>query len=363
MPVERSFPACQPFSVCIFQPGALRLPKFIHMYPIGYDVLACPYCSAYYIDMKAGSMNNLDCRHYSDGYFEGTMFYFRPLLVRCVNTTCKKCFRTADALKVDEVRFHDRPKEAKWHGSCALDEYEMSYADVQEVLKTDFCLSAENEFDVRTLLLQRQNKLIREDRKLYKSPKFLLEKLENINRLIDLSIAHSSPDQLLYKAELYREKGDFEISIQTLNVIHTECDVLKLEMDKVYTYARTGNSKVVDLFKSIIRKEYQCDRCRRSIFPVDHEKMEWEDHGYFRRRLRKSIYSAPRTVRRPLPERCTVLWILIFICGEPLNVLVHLVLFAYRYCRGLFSAPFDPEKDKCINCRKGKYHLVKWGVG
>lgn len=327
----------------------------------GFEILECPHCQKLYKKRLIGSFGTYGADFYSDGHVGGGFVPESLNIIKCLNKACGKFFRIQEAPVIAEFKNNDF-NNLQWKDAHYLAGYRISAAGLEEALEQGFCQSESEEIQIRTMLLKRYNDWVRSDKRLDFPPDEKRKHLANIDKLLALAFEDiSNVNRMLFRAELYREKGDFESCIQTLQKVKTDDENKIRQMQKLFSQAKVKVDRVANLAQIAIKKEYQCNQCGHGLILFDLSKMNSPyDYKYYYCRRENKVFSAPsKEYNRQSPEQ--------FHCWQKsLGIKTPYERYIPKknvYCTSCSNSniiPFNPEVEKCIECNSGSYLHVKW---
>jgi hypothetical protein len=233
---------------------------------------------------------------------------------------------------------------------------------MEEALEQGFCRSAEEELKIRTLLHIRYNDWVRSDRSLNFPPDVKAKFLANIEKLLELiPEAPATISRMLFRAELYREKGDFNNCIQSLKGLKIDDEDMVRNIQKIFSQAKVKDDRVVNLGDVAIKKEYQCDQCEKSLIVFDLDKLDspYEYRHYWCKNENK-IFNAPSKKDNPKrADQHAFEEIKIPVKTPYERYLPREQVYCFS-CSKFDTELFNPEQQKCIECHEGSYVPVKW---
>ncbi len=140
-----------------------------------------------------------------------------PVITKC--NQCQNIFWVADAKEIGSYEMVAYPVRKEWANAQRVTF--LSYMEYYSVLKTDLIRSKEDEIFIRTRILWEYNDSYRKGRTTHESEDGKMIKKENIEALLAL-LDKTNENQKLFMAELYRNIGQFEKSLELLNSVHHE---------------------------------------------------------------------------------------------------------------------------------------------
>lgn len=209
-------------------------------------LLECPKCGEEKVMMSLVSGNTFGALQWSD------MYQYAPMLPRL--SSVQKCNECGNYYLLSKAkrRYAEEDEDVEYSGHTGR----LTYNEMKEalILLNDDSLTKDEELGIRIEFLHRYNDAFREfegyyvegndedkpmsrdkeDQKLHKS---------NLAALIDLLDATNDNDILL-KAELYRESGDFKKCIKLLRSYRPNDDYLQAIVLNLMMEAKNKNEKV-----------------------------------------------------------------------------------------------------------------------
>jgi len=180
-------------------------------------IFKCPICNEFHLHPTVLSANGIGAKYFSDGRVEGPGLPRVPKLTAC--NKCSHIFWLDEKDKYDEFEddyYNDDPEEKK-KAEFYNENYEWTnFPDsvtLKRSLQEKVFRNIQDEKYLRTWYYWKANEEIL-DPSVYDEPYWK----ENALRLIDI-IDHTSQKQLLLVSELYRNMGDFEKSLDILDLV------------------------------------------------------------------------------------------------------------------------------------------------
>ena len=328
----------------------------------GFEITTCPHCGHLYKNRIIVSHNTFGIRQYSDGHLGGLSLNITTIK-KCDNTNCKKLFNTKDAISIGKIS-QDKNKDlvtAAWLSAKSYNSNRLNVEDLEDALKTDFVNEKENEINVRTLLLWLHNDTLRESRISNLSENAKINSVNNIKRLILLLENSITNSQKLILAELYREISEFNNCISTLTSITSATDDEQELKEKIYSQARVKDEKVFNIEHVVIKKEFKCDNCEKSLILFDLEKTPkpW-GYKYYRCNIENTIFSDTSMVINPSVEYKISVLQKVLKLKAPYQKFIKKEEIYCKKCNSINTELFNPITAKCIHCHTGNYNIVKW---
>ncbi len=175
------------------------------------QVVACPHCKGLAKNLTLISGNTVGARTWTDGKLVAPMLPRPPAVVKCAH--CRKCYWLADAEKLagDAAR-----AGIPWVEEPTADEYLLA-------LDQGLAKDREQERTVRILAWWRGNDAFRSKSQINTgtaapSSASFRENLEALAPLLD----HDDDHDRIMKAEVFRELGAFQLTVELLNQVTTE---------------------------------------------------------------------------------------------------------------------------------------------
>ena len=326
------------------------------------EITTCPHCGHLYKNRIIVSHNTFGIRQYSDGYLGGLSLNITTIK-KCDNANCKKLFNTKDAISIGKIS-KDENKDlvsAEWLSAKSYNSTQLNAEDLEDALKTDFINEKENEINVRTLLLWLYNDTLRDSRISNLSENAKINSVNNIKRLIVLLGNSITNSQKLIVAELYREINDFDNCINTLTSITFATDDEQELKEKIFSQAKVKDEKVFNIEHAVIKKEFKCDNCEKSLILFDLEKTpEPLGFKYYRCNLENNIFSDTSMVINPSVEYKINVLQKILKLKAPYQRFIKKKEINCKKCNSTNTELFNPITAKCIHCHEGNYNIVKW---
>ncbi len=327
----------------------------------GFKIIECPYCTKQYKSRLIGSFGTYGAELYSDGYISSCFIPESLDIIKCYNDACGNFFRGKEAKVVAELD-RDDFNNPLWKDTIYLGGYQINAIELEEALEQAFCKTKDEEIIIRTMLLHRYNDLVRYDRSLDFSSYEEEKSLTNIGRLLALlTIDEENINRMLLRAELFREKGDFDYCIQTLQGLKTDSAFILKRIQKIYSQAKIKDSKVANLNEAAIKKEYQCDQCKKSIIVFDLDKLNSPyAYQYYRCVQENKVFTAPSKHKNPKKSYQLNFWQKLLHIKKPYENFILRKNVPCNHCNSPETELFTPSKQKCIECKSGSYTPVKW---
>lgn len=184
------------------------------MIPGPEQVVACPRCEglAKYLTLVSG--NTFGARVWSDGKQIAPMLPRPPGVVKCHH--CGECYWLADAKEVGTIPSWGDNKQkvdAAWKAAQKVEE--PSEEEYYDALAKGLAVNPQQETDARILAWWRSNDAFRDPGRADRTPMAAATRmnLEALARLLE----EGDDNNLVMKAEVYRELGEFESARQALN--------------------------------------------------------------------------------------------------------------------------------------------------
>ena len=213
------------------------------MSPTNFKTISCPHCEQLYENASNVSLIIREEDYYSDGYISSKSYLKIRDIVKCVNAACGKIFNINDAKEVPKMGL-DELFDPKWVNIFRLGGYEMDAEDLEAALNSEYCKTAVNEKKVRTFLLWKYNNSIRKVVEAEFSPEIKQKALANAEKLIALMDELTIVQDYIFKAELYRECGQFDECINLLLAIKNESGKERIIKEKIFSAAKLKHDKV-----------------------------------------------------------------------------------------------------------------------
>ena len=326
------------------------------------EITPCPHCAKLYKKRAIVSYNTFGATIFSDGHVDGMIPNFVSI-IKCSNETCSKFFDLVEQEAIGEISKDEfgKTNNEEWVNATEITNYVIETKSLEDALKTDFIKNVKNEIKVRTLLLRRYNNKFRENRKNTFSEQELILFTSNAKRLIELLKNSFTTNELLFLAELQREIGDFDASINTICNIKNENTNEKVIKEKVFSQAKLKDSIVFNVNMVAIKMEYQCISCNHTLVLFDLEKINNTlDYKHYRCKDENIIFSAASKSRNQNEFYKLNLFQKTFKTKIPYQeILINKEIYCPN-CNKSETELFNPEKDKCISCKEGHYIKVKW---
>jgi hypothetical protein len=327
----------------------------------GFEMLACPHCSAQYKKRIYASFGTYGAIFYSDGRISSAFIPESLSIIKCFNKACGKFFRINEAPVIGKLEDKDY-RSPLWNSTFYLVNYKISAAELEEALEKGFCRSEEEELQSRTLLLIRYNDWVRTDRSLNFPPEVKAKFLANIEKLLELAPEEPTAiSRMLFRAELYREKGDFDACIQTLRGLKIDDQNTLRKMQKIFSQAKVKDDRVANLGDVAIKKEYLCDHCGKSLIVFDLDKLDspYAYRHYWCKNENK-IFNAPsKKDNQKRADQHAFEEIKVPVKTPYERYLPREKVYCFS-CSNIDTELFNPEQQKCIECHEGSYVPVKW---
>lgn len=180
-------------------------------------VYRCPSCIHFHLHPIVLSANGIGAKYFSDGRVEGPGLPRVPKLTAC--NKCSHIFWLDEKDKYDEFEddYFDDESEVKKKSEYYFENYEWtSFPDsftLKRSIQEEVFRNVQDEKYLRTWYYWKANEEI-SDPSVYDEPFWR----ENAHRLVDI-IDHASQKQLLLVSELYRNMGEFEKSLDVLDLV------------------------------------------------------------------------------------------------------------------------------------------------
>lgn len=185
-------------------------------------IVACPHCQglAKYATLRSG--NTSGARVWTDGKEITPMFFMPPVAVRCRH--CAGCYWLADAKEIGEMEPSHRrrnPDDPAWEGVEYVEE--PTEAEYYSAIEGGLARGREEELCLRILAWWRRNDAFRGRIGDRPRPARALSE-EGRRNLVALAGLLDTADEndLIMKAEVWRELGDFEAAALALSRVDTE---------------------------------------------------------------------------------------------------------------------------------------------
>ena len=327
-----------------------------------FKILSCPYCGQLYENVSNVSLSINEEDYYSDGFVSSISYLKIQSIVKCVNTSCGKIFNLNDAQVVPKMGL-DELFDPKWVNVFRLGGYEMQAEDLEAALASEYCKIAENEKKVRTFLLWKYNNGIRKAIEPGFSPEIKQKALANAEKLITLLDELIIVQDYIFKAELYRECGQFDQCINLLLAIKNESGKERIVKEKIFSAAKLKYDRVFCMPYFLIKKEYKCVHCDDEVFLFDLDKIQ-SNKGFkhYYCKTENIIVNAATLDINPNPSYlqmsheeylCTINYSDIHISKEKI---------VCNICNSEDLVLFNIDLQKCIKCGLGNYVPVKWFI-
>lgn len=207
-------------------------------------LLKCPKCGEEKRMMSIISGNTFGAVQWSDAYCEAPML---PTL-----SEVQKCPKCNSYFLLSQAKYrYDEAEDAQFSGDTGR----LTYMEMKEalcILEKD-SLTIDDQINIRLEFLHRYNdafREIKESDEIYSDNPSLERNdadrnlnLEQIKALIGL-LNKDNNNQILLIAELYREAGDFEKCLETLNQFHTYSDYERSFVEKLQRKALERDARV-----------------------------------------------------------------------------------------------------------------------
>lgn len=327
----------------------------------GFEIVECPHCQELYKKRIIGSFGTYGADFYSDGHI-GSSFIPESLnIIKCINKACGKFFRIKEARVIAELQNNDF-NNPQWKDTHYLAGYKISAAELEEALEKGFCQSEGEEMQIRIMLLKRYNDWVRSDKRLDFPPDEKRKHLANIDKLLEMAIEDlSNINRMLFRAELYREKGDFDSCIQTLQKVKTDDENQVRQMQKLFSQAKVKDDRVAILSQIAIKKEYQCNQCGNDLILFDLSKLNSPyAYKHYRCKRENIVFSAPSKEDNPEEPYHLNFWQKSLRTKTPFERFIQRDKVYCTSCSKIDTEPFNPDEEKCIACHSGSYVPVKW---
>ena len=202
-------------------------------------VYKCPHCGDFLITGSLLSGNTFGSILYSDGKQYAPMLPTFPDLTVCRN--CDRFLRLSDSEEVASLDFVEI-NETKWATAQRADF--LSIADCSRALDSGYPKDREEEIEIRRLMWWTYNDRVRDGKELFTNQEDESRWKENLLQFLKI-LDPSDTEQLIMMAEIYRNLGEFDRSVSTINKLQNEelyfiRDILLIECKK-------RNSSVVEL--------------------------------------------------------------------------------------------------------------------
>jgi hypothetical protein len=200
----------------------MRGQETAHMLPGPDKIVACPLCQglAKYATLRTG--NTIGARVWTDGKEIAPMLPMPPTVVRCRH--CAGCHWLADAKEVGEMEpFHRmrHPDDPAWEGVEYVEE--PAEAEYYSAIEGGLARDREQERCLRTLAWWHRNDAFRDGSGTDAGPVAALSE-EGRRNLVALAglLDPEAENDLIMKAEVWRELGEFEAAALALSQVNTE---------------------------------------------------------------------------------------------------------------------------------------------
>lgn len=210
-------------------------------------VIACPHCGALSRVFSLISGNTCGASHWTDGKMIAPMLPEPPQITKCHH--CEAIYWTAEANTVGELSLESSIKDPipeSWSNAPRIEE--LSESEYYEAIERGLGDTPEKEKHLRILAWWRSNDPFRKPggREDVSAEKRSSGWIENLNALFNF-LDKSDQKELLMKAEITREMGNFEAALELLkdvtdHTLHaTKTRIEELCTKGLSTPARIGN--------------------------------------------------------------------------------------------------------------------------
>lgn len=252
---------------------------------LGYPrVVACPTCDRQVKHLTFLSWNTLGVQRWTDGKVVAPM-PLPPPVVRCQG--CRRCYWLNKARVIGSLDFWEPPAKSSGAADGISPAEEPAEEEYYDAIESGLAETRDEEKLLRRLAWWRHNDVVRESRipPLSESPLGSERWRANLLPLADL-LSNSIPDELLLKAEIRRELGDFDAARRLLaefaqpqafqlgTQIHSLCESRDTIVRQLHspvsarpptptlTDLRRQREATADLWELIERKGWTCSHCR-----------------------------------------------------------------------------------------------------
>jgi len=285
---------------------------------------------------------------------------------------CSKFFDTKTPEAIDKyksfpigVRIENNgikhPKEIEWEHAFYISGKLLGINEFEEALTTDFCKDPKYEKMVRLLLLYCYNDNFRNDSK-YKLPDDMQANfINNIEGLIRIYSNYTNVTDGMFLAELYREKSDFDKSIEILNNIKTDNDDDRIVKEKLFSLAKRKDNIVRNLDRTFISKEFKCNKCGDSVIVFDIEKADkFIQLGNYICNTGKHFFNATAIEQNKAEYYKLSFFQKLFKLKRPYKYYVLRKEIKCPVCDSADTKLYNLKNEKCVKCGEGDYFTVKW---
>jgi hypothetical protein len=325
-----------------------------------FKILSCPYCGQLYENASNVSLSIMEEDYYSDGYVSSKSYLKIRSIVKCVNTACGKIFDINEAKEVPMMGL-DELFDPKWLNVLRLGGYEMQAEDLEEALNSEYCKTVVNEKKVRTFLLWKYNNSIRKVVEAEFSPELNQKALANAEKLIALMDELTIVQDYIFKAELYREYGQFDECINLLLAIKNESGKERIVKEKIFSAAKLMYDRVFCMPFFHIKKEYKCAHCKDEVFLFDLDKIQ-SDKGFkhYYCETENKIVNAATLELNPHPAYLHMSHEEYLSTINYSDIHIPKEKIVCNSCNSEDVALFNIDVQKCVKCGIGNYIQVKW---
>jgi len=165
----------------------------------------------------------------------------------------------------------------------------------------------------------------------------------------------------IFKAELYRECGNFDACVNLLLAIKNESGKERVIKEKIFSAAKMKYASVFCMYYFVIKKEYKCTNCKDEVILFDLDKMK-TDYGFkhFYCKTENKIVNAASLVLNPYHVYFNMPkdeYLSTLNCTDKYIPKEKMVCNA---CNSEDLVLFNMDEEKCIECGLGNYVPVKW---
>lgn len=326
----------------------------------GLKIVSCPFCKQLYKNRIIGSYNTFNSSYFSDGHLEGDWIPEMLSIIKCINNDCGNFFNIEEAKVIAELDKNDF-NAPEWKDAHYLAGYKIGIKELEEVLSINYCKNEQEEISIRTLLLRRYNDVFRKDKK-HKYTSVEKENfIGNIERLIELYKNETTAAGKLFLAELYREKGDYDLCLQVLIGISNEKEDEKQFKVKIYSKAKLKDDRVFNVTTLAPKMEYKCNNCGDSLILFDLNKINSPlNYKHYKCRTENKIFNSSSNEKNPDRYYKLSAWQKLFKTKEAYKDIIPKNVIKCSNCDGKDVEEFNPENQNCIKCGQGNYDVVKW---
>ncbi len=332
-----------------------------------FDILGCPFCGHLYRSPVHGSYNTFSAKYWSDGVVTGGVPQNYPIL-KCQNPECSGMFFKDDAVVVGKTINTDNlrlPKELlekyppyppEWDDAIHIHFTQPKFNDLCDFIEKNPEIDRERKRILVKESIIRYNDNYRENDKWEPSVEDQSKMNECLKMMVQFIEGSDKEEDQLMMAECYRELGEFDKALAVLKSINNPKH--KETKEVIFTQAKQKHSRLFDLNRIAVKKEYRCSNCKKSVFIFDLEKLKTKlTYGIIFCASCQNIISTNLTMANPVNYYNRNLFQRLFVKYNPI---VPVRVLKCPLCDSIDVISFDIEHDKCPFCHTGNFEQVEW---